>query len=82
MYRKSYWAEGYYIDNHKKYVCFDCKKEFIIGEKLSESCAPGFPVCPYCGKKNMECVVWSEDDQLQELASDMGCLAIYVDLCK
>ena len=64
MYRNSWWAEGHYIDNHKKYECHDCGKQFIIGEKLLENCPPGFPVCPYCGQSNVECVVWTEDSQL------------------
>lgn len=79
MYREDGWVDGHYIDNHKKYECRDCGKQFIIGEELAKDCRPGFPVCPYCGCSYVECVVWTEDDQLAELDSDMGCLAICVD---
>ncbi|WP_313152089.1 hypothetical protein [Lacrimispora sp.] len=79
MYRSDDWFEGFYTDNHKKYECSDCSKEFIVGEELLKACKPGFPVCPYCGTPNVECVAWTEDDQLEELSSDMGCLAICVE---
>lgn len=79
MYRSDDWVEGFYIDNHKKYECCNCEKEFIVGEELLNDCTPGFPVCPYCGQSSVECTSWTEDDQLEELSSDMGCLAIYVE---
>lgn len=79
MYREESWSEGFYVDNHKKYKCKDCGREFICGEKLLDNCPPGFPVCPYCGQDSVECVAWTDDDKLQQIASDMGCLAIYVD---
>jgi DNA-directed RNA polymerase subunit RPC12/RpoP len=78
MYRSDDWFEGYYIDNHKKYECMSCEKQFIVGEELLKDCPPRFPVCPYCGQSNVECVSWTEDDQLEELSSDLGCLAIHV----
>lgn len=78
MYREPGWVDGFYVDNHKKYECEDCGRQFIVGEKLLEDCQPGFPVCPYCGQSNVECIVQTEDEQLQELDSDMGCLAIHV----
>lgn len=80
MYREKGWAEGYYIDNHKKYECRDCEKQFIVGEKLIEDCPPGFPVCPYCGQSNIECVSWTEDDMLREIDSALGCLGIHVNI--
>lgn len=80
MYREKGWVEGYYIDNHKKYECRDCEKQFIAGEKLIEDCPPGFPVCPYCGQSNIECVSWTEDDMLREIDSALGCLAIRVNI--
>lgn len=79
MYREESWFEGHYIDNHKKYKCNNCGKQFIVGEKLIENCRKGFPICPYCGQNLLECIAWTEDGQLQELAFDMGCLAICVD---
>lgn len=72
--------EGHYIDNHKKYECWDCGRHFIVGEKSLEDCPPEFPICPYCGQRNVECVVWTEDSQLPELDDYMGCLAICIDL--
>lgn len=79
MYREDGWKEGFYIDNHEKYECIDCGRQFIVGEKLRENCPPRFPVCPYCGQSNVERMVWTEDNELQELDSCMGCLAIYVE---
>ena len=80
MFRDESWEKGVYIDGHKKYECCSCQKEFIVGEKLVEDCPPGYPVCPYCGATCVECTVWTDDNQLEVLASDMGCLAIYIDL--
>lgn len=79
MYREKGWVEGHYIDNHVKYECMDCGKEFIVGEKLLEGCPPGFPVCPYCGQAYVEWIAWTEDEQLRDLGSEMGCLAICID---
>lgn len=79
MYREEGWVEGHYIDNHVKYECMDCGKEFIVGEKLLEGCPPGFPACPYCGQAYVERIAWTEDDQLRDLGSEMGCLAICAD---
>lgn len=81
MYRDDSWSEGFYVDNHKKFECRNCNKEFIVGEKLLEDCPPGFPVCPYCGQADTECTVWTKDDQLECLGSDMGCLAIHYKEC-
>lgn len=73
--------KGHYIDNHQKYECWSCNKQFIVGKKLLEDCQSGNPICPYCGVmvSNEFCVVWTEDDMLENLESEMGCLAIYVD---
>ena len=43
MYREDEWTEGFYIDNHEKYECVDCGRQFIVGEKLRENSPPGFP---------------------------------------
>lgn len=77
MFRSKTWQKGHYIDNHRKYECRDCEKQFIVGEKLIEDCPPGFPCCPYCGQSNVECIVWTDDEELELLADEMGCLAIY-----
>lgn len=79
MYREPNWSNGFYIDNHKKYKCHNCDKEFIVGERMLEDCQNGFPVCPYCGEADVECIVWTEEEQLSELAASLGCLAIYID---
>lgn len=76
MYRDSGWMKGYYIDNHMKYQCLDCSKEFILGKELCRELKPGYPVCPYCGSPCIDLTVWTEDDMLPGLSSDMGCLAI------
>lgn len=75
MYRSDDWFEGYYIDNHKKYQCISCEKQFIVGEELLKGREPK---CPYCGSSHTELISRTEDDQLEELSSDLGCLAIYV----
>ena len=76
-YREDSWSKGFYIDNHMKYECLSCDKQFIMGEKLSENCSGGYPCCPYCEKKNIEKIVWTHDAMLEDLDSDMGCLAIH-----
>ncbi|MDU7031186.1 MAG: hypothetical protein E6357_26365 [Clostridiales bacterium] len=79
MYRNENWAEGYYIENHEKYECNDCGKTFIVGVESLSDCPPGYPMCPYCGQHNVERIVWTDDENLEELADGMGCLAIYAD---
>lgn len=79
MYREDGWVEGHYIDNHVKYECQDCEREFIVGEKMLEDSPLGYPVCPYCGQSNVERISWTEDEQLANLSSEMGCLAICID---
>lgn len=79
MFSKSYWKKGYYLDNHVKYNCFECSKDFIIGKRLLEGCSSGYPICPYCGSRYIEAIVETDEDQLEEIADCMGCLGIYVD---
>lgn len=79
MWRSSNWAEGFYIDIHEKYHCFLCSKDFIAGKELMKSSSKGAPFCPYCGHGGAEVVVSTEEDQLEELADDLGCLGIYID---
>lgn len=43
MYREDGWVDGFYIDNHKKYECISCEKEFIVGEEAMKDCRPGYP---------------------------------------
>lgn len=80
MYREDGWVKGHYIDNHRKYECTDCGKQFIIGEKSLEDCTPAHPCCPYCGQIHVELISRTDDDDLQELSSDLGCLAICIEL--
>lgn len=80
MYREEGWMKGYYVDNHRKYKCIDCGRQFIVGEKSMEDCPPGFPICPYCGQNNVECVVWTEDEELEVLSENMGCLVLSYDV--
>ena len=79
MYRRDYWQEGYYIDNHMKFRCIFCTRYFILGEELLKGCRKGYPVCPYCGSAHVELVAWTLDEHLDELSSYMGCLAISYD---
>lgn len=76
MFRKNTWEQGVYIDNHKKYECRDCNKQFIVGEESLKDCKDQSPICPYCGSGIVECTVWTLDEDLEELEDDMGCLAI------
>lgn len=79
MWRSPDWDEGHYIDIHKKYHCWSCRKDFIVGERFLKDCPEGYPICPYCGAKEPEYIVGTTEEQLEELASNMGCLAIYID---
>lgn len=77
MYREDSWQEGFYIDNHVKFECSGCHKQFIVGEKLLEG---HLPTCPYCGEVCEERVAWVVGIDLGRLSGDIGCLGIYVDL--
>ena len=79
MFRSDTWAKGFYIDNHDKYECLDCNKTFIVGKELLKRANKETPICPYCGSHITELVSETEDDMLEELASDLGCLGIYID---
>lgn len=79
MFRNNTWAKGFYIDNHDKYECLDCNKSFIIGKELLKRANKQKPICPYCGSTITELVSCTEDDMLEELANDLGCLGIYID---
>lgn len=79
MWRQPYWAEGHYIDNHEKYNCLECGKDFIVGKKFLENCLPGYPICPYCGSKYVKNTVRTDEIQLEEFADFIGCLGIYID---
>lgn len=79
MYREEYWKKGYYIVNHQKYNCLNCGKDFIIGKELLDERVPNSPICPYCGQVHVECVAETDDEFLQRLAGELGCLGIYLD---
>lgn len=79
MFRQDTWSDGFCIDNHDKYECLDCQKTFIIGRELLNKANQKTPICPYCGSKITELVSCTEDDMLEELASDLGCLGIYIE---
>lgn len=80
MYREEYWEKGYYIVNHQKYNCLNCGKDFIIGEELLDERVPNSPICPYCGQAHAECVAETDEELLQKLAAELGCLGIYVNV--
>lgn len=79
MFRKERWAKGFYIDNHDKCNCLDCEREFIVGRELLKRANRETPICPYCGSTITELVSGTEDDMLEDLQSDLGCIGIYVD---
>lgn len=79
MFRNDTWAKEFYIDNHDKTHCFDCDGQFIVGRELLKRANKETPICPYCGSTITELVSGTEDDMLEELASNLGCLGIYID---
>lgn len=79
MYRSETWSKGFYIDNHDKCQCLDCNSQYIVGRKLLENSKRETPICPYCGSNITEIVSGTETEQLEELASELGCLGIYID---
>jgi len=34
------------------------------------------PICPYCGSINTDSNVYLDDDEMAEIADDLGCMAI------
>lgn len=80
MYREDGWMQGFYVDNHKKYKCISCEKEFIVGEELMKDCRPGYPCCPYCGKRSVQLIAETDDNMLQEIDNALGCVGIGVHL--
>jgi len=76
MFRKDYWLKGYYIDNHEKYECLSCKNEFIIGSNILRTSNRKTPICPYCGSIHTDSIVYTDDDELEELSNELGCLGI------
>lgn len=67
--------QQYKEDDYIKYECNDCERQFIVGKKSTESCPPGYPVCPYCGRSNVEGIVESEAEY-----EDLGCMSILLKL--
>lgn len=76
MYSKPDWEKGYYLANLGKYECMCCHKEFILGMELVPREKDGYPCCPYCGSDWIELTAWTDDSRLEDLVSDLGCLAI------
>jgi len=58
-----------------KYECESCGKEFIVGKELCQQ----EPMCPYCKSGDTHWMSGTEGEHLEDLASEMGCLAIYKD---
>lgn len=59
-------------DDMRKLECLDCGKQFILGETAVEGLSTGFPICPYCGKGNVECITIVEAGDIEA----MGFVAI------
>lgn len=68
------------MDHHDKYECLECGNSFIIGRKMMEIANRNLPICPYCGNDLTESTVGTDDERLKELADELGCLGIYIDL--
>lgn len=79
MYRKDYWPVGYYADHIDKYECLECGNEFIVGRKMLEMSGRKKPICPYCGCELTDDQAGTDDERLEELADELGCLGLYFD---
>lgn len=79
MYRKDYWPAGHYADHIDKYECLECGNEFIVGRKMLEMSGRKKPICPYCGCDLTEDQTGTDDERLEELADELGCLGLYFD---
>lgn len=62
----------YYEDNYVKYECHDCKRKFIVGERLSEGKSL---TCPYCQSSEIESTAIADETNTEEM--QMGCAGIY-----
>lgn len=76
MYREKSWSEGFYLDNLEKYECLNCRQEFIIGRNILKAAKRKTAICPYCGSNMTDSSVYLDDHEMEELADDLGCLAI------
>lgn len=79
MYRKDYWPVGYYADHIDKYECLKCRNEFIVGRKMLEMSRREKPICPYCGCNLTDDQAGTDDERLEELVEELGCLGLYYD---
>lgn len=79
MYRKDYWPVGHYADHIDKYECLECGNEFIVGRKMLEMSGREKPICPYCGCSLTDDQAGTDDERLEELADELGCLGLYFD---
>ena len=79
MYRKDYWPVGHYADHIDKYECLECGNEFIVGRKMLEMSGRKKPICPYCGCDLTDDQAGTDDERLEELADELGCLGLYFD---
>lgn len=79
MYRKNYWPVGHYADHIDKYECLECGNEFIVGRKMLEMSGRKKPICPYCGCELTDDQAGTDDERLEELADELGCLGLYFD---
>lgn len=72
-------TDTFFEDNLVKYECYQCKRQFILGEQTTlESTELGRKVsCPYCRTEDISWASRTIDENLEEL--DMGCVGIYID---
>lgn len=79
MYRKDYWSVGHYADHIDKYECLECGNEFIVGRKMLEMSGRKKLICPYCGCELTDDQARTDDERLEELVDELGCLGLYFD---
>ena len=76
MYREKTWNKDFYLDNLEKYECLECGSEFIIGRNKLKMVNRKTAICPYCGSKNTDSSVYLDDEEMAEIAGELGCVAI------
>lgn len=64
---------NYYEDNLERRHCYNCFKDFIVGEELATTVNEIY--CPYCGQTENSWSSRTDEDNLEEM--QLGCLGIY-----
>ena len=67
---------SYITDDLMKYQCCSCKRKFILSVYQAETFTKEHDKdikCPYCGSKDIEGIVWLDDE---DLLDRLGCMGI------